>query len=64
LTFRGRWQNPNLVVDDGGTLTRAFLPDNTVYHGPSSRQPQPRETLSLTLHEIPWTSLLADCRTH
>lgn len=63
LTFRGRWQNPNLVVDDGGTLSRAFLPDNTVYHGPPSRQPQAREALSLTLHEIPWTSWLADCRT-
>jgi len=63
LSFRGRWQNPNLVVDDGGTLSRAFLPDNTVYHGPPSRQPRARETVSLVLHEIPWTAWLADCRT-
>jgi hypothetical protein len=34
----------------------------SVYHGPVSRQPQARETVSLTLHEIPWTSWL-DCRT-
>jgi len=63
LTFRGRWQNPDLVVDDGGSLSRAFLPDNTVYSGPSSRQPPARETVSLVLHETPWTTLLADCRT-
>jgi len=62
LTFRGRWQNPNLVVDDGGTLSRAFLADNTVYHGPASRQPPARETVSLVLHETPW-AWLSDCRT-
>ncbi|HJZ73807.1 MAG TPA: hypothetical protein VKE51_18830 [Vicinamibacterales bacterium] len=62
LTFRGRWQNPNLVVDDGGTLSRAFLPDNTVYRGPASRQPPARETVSLVLHETPWR-WLSDCRT-
>jgi hypothetical protein len=63
LTLRGRWQNPDLVMDDGGGLSRAFQPDNTVYRGPGSRQPPARETVPIVVRETPWTAWLSDCRT-
>jgi hypothetical protein len=56
LSLRGRWENPDLVMDDGGSLSRAFLADNTVYRGPASRQPAARETVAIVLHELPWTA--------
>jgi hypothetical protein len=62
LAFRGRWQNPDLVMDDGGTLSRAFRPDGTVYLGPPRNQPAARETLSIVLHEAEWSGWLSDCR--
>ncbi|MBZ5706921.1 MAG: hypothetical protein LAN63_16340 [Acidobacteriia bacterium] len=49
LDLRGRWQNPNLVMDDHGTLSRAFLPDGTLYTGPEHNQPAAREDIPLTL---------------
>ncbi|HEX6463547.1 MAG TPA: hypothetical protein VFZ98_03815 [Vicinamibacterales bacterium] len=61
LTLRGRWQNPDFVANDGGTLSIAFLPDGRVYDGPVQRQPRARETLPVVLHEAPWR-WLADCR--
>jgi hypothetical protein len=30
LEFQGHWRNPNLVMDDQGTIAKAFLPDGTV----------------------------------
>jgi hypothetical protein len=30
LEFRGVWRNPDLVMDDGGSLAAAFLPDGPV----------------------------------
>ncbi len=35
LEFQGHWRNPNLVVDDQGTIAKAFLPDGSV--GPGNR---------------------------
>ena len=55
LALRGRWRNPDLVMDDGGTLSRMFLPDGHLYDGPESRQPQARETVPVVFHESPWT---------
>ncbi len=54
LEFRGRWENPNLVMNDGGTLSRAFLPDGSLYLGPTRNQPKARETVAITFHEVPW----------
>src|SRR5215472_5547226 len=44
LTFRGRWQNAELVTTDGGSLSVAFLPDGRLYDGPERNQPRARET--------------------
>jgi hypothetical protein len=54
LTLRGKWQNPDLVTTDGGSLSVAFLPDGRLYDGPAGRQPRARETVPVVIHEVPW----------
>jgi hypothetical protein len=54
LTVRGRWQNPDFVANDAGTLSIAFLPDGRLYDGPTGRQPRARETVPIVIHEVPW----------
>lgn len=62
LTLRGRWQNPDLVMTDKGSLSDAFLPDGRLYDGPPKNQPHKGETLTFVFHEVPWTTWFADCR--
>jgi hypothetical protein len=61
LTMRGRWQNPDLVMNDGGTFSRQFLPDGRLYDGPPSRQPAARETVPVVFHESPWSFQAPAC---
>lgn len=63
LEFDGRWQNPDLVMNDAGTLSRAFLPDGTVYRGPKRNQPPRGEPLPVVFHESAWWGLWPDCGT-
>lgn len=49
LEFHGGWHNPDLVLDDKGTISRTFSPDATLYE--SQKRPATRETIPLTLHE-------------
>jgi hypothetical protein len=37
LDFRGHWRNPDLVMDDHGSISRAFQPDGAVSRSPSLR---------------------------
>jgi len=62
LKLSGRWQNPDLVMNDDGTLSQAFLPDGRLYDGPPSRQPAARESLPLVFHETPWTLVAPGCQ--
>ena len=50
LDFRGKWNNPDLVLDDGGSLTRAFDPDGKLVTNQHMR-PYMQEVVPLTLHE-------------
>lgn len=59
LDLRGRWQNPELVMNDGGTLSQSFLADGTLNHGLT---PKPGEKLQIVFQEPPWTGWFADCR--
>jgi hypothetical protein len=34
IEFHGNWRNPNLVLDDGGTIGSAFSADGRAYFGP------------------------------
>ena len=63
LDFRGTWQNPGLVMDDQGTLSRAFNPDGTLFQGPRRTQPAAREAVKVSFKEVTgWSALFADCR--
>ncbi len=45
----GAWQNPNLVLEDHGSLTSAFQSDGIAYLGPPANQPPMGTNLSITL---------------
>ena len=62
LELRGRWQNPDLVMEDEGSLSRAFLPDGKLYQGPPRNQPAVREKLQVVLHETGWLGFAGGCR--
>jgi hypothetical protein len=51
LDLRGNWRNPNLVMDDQGSIAKAFLPDGTVRHGSNSGRPTPPEVVPLALSQ-------------
>lgn len=50
LDFRGRWNNPDLVLDDQGSLNRAFDPGGALVTNNHMR-PYKQEVVPLTLHE-------------
>jgi hypothetical protein len=51
LELRGKWNNPDLVLDDHGSIARNFEPDATLYNGHSPSRPYMREVVPVTLHE-------------
>ena len=50
LDFRGKWNNPDLVLDDGGSLNRAFDPGGALVTNHHMR-PYKQEVVPLTLQE-------------
>ena len=66
LYFRGKWQNPDLVMDDGGSLAAAFLPDGSVNDRPLKYyHADAKNRIPVVFHEI--TGLRAwwiDCRSN
>jgi hypothetical protein len=62
LDFHGKWTGDGLELDDGGSLSRAFLPDGEVYKGPRGSQPPAREKVQGTFHESSWSGFMAPCR--
>jgi hypothetical protein len=50
LELRGKWNNPDLVLDDHGSIARYFEPDGTVYTGNRAGRPYMREVVPVTLH--------------
>jgi hypothetical protein len=49
FSLHGTWQNPNLVVDDRGTVSRTFNPDGTWAQGDRYNRPL-GQPIPLTLH--------------
>jgi len=60
LDFRGRWNNPDLVLDDGGSLNRAFDPGGALVTNHHMR-PYKQEVVPLTLHEGSKSDFNAAC---
>jgi hypothetical protein len=50
FSFYGAWHNPDLVLDDRGSMARAFNPDGTIYVGDPHKRPAAGTPLQLTLH--------------
>lgn len=50
LEFRGKWNNPDLVLDDQGSLSRAFDPGGVLAKNAHTR-PDTHEVVPLKLHE-------------
>jgi hypothetical protein len=50
LEFRGKWNNPDLVLDDQGSINRAFDPGGALVTN-SHKRPYMQEVVPLTLHE-------------
>jgi hypothetical protein len=62
LELTGRWENPDLVMNDGGSFAAAFLPDGRVYDGPTRNQPKAGPPVPVVFHEVPWTMVTPACR--
>jgi hypothetical protein len=61
LDLRGHWQNPMLVMSDGGSISREFLPDGRVYHGHDTGRPYASEIVPLTLNQGSYSEFEAAC---
>jgi hypothetical protein len=62
LELRGRWQNPNLVMDDHSSIQRAFEPDGTVYHGGGKERPYLGAIVPVTLQPGTYSDFKAACQ--
>jgi len=51
LELSGKWNNPDLVMNDHGSIARSFEPDGRLYAGHSPSRPYMAEVVSVTLHE-------------
>lgn len=61
LEFRGKWQNPNLVTDDHGSIARAFLADGTVYRGHDPGRPYDTDIVPVTFTQAPYSDFKIAC---
>ena len=61
LEFIGAWHNPDMVLDDHGSLSRAFAPDGTLYEPNQKRTPA--QPLPLTLQEGSRSEFDSACHT-
>jgi len=61
IDLRGYWRNPNLVMDDHGSIWNSFQPDGTVYRGHSSNRPYSSEILPITLAPGSYSQFEAAC---
>lgn len=61
LEFHGAWHNPDLVLDDHGSLDRAFNSDGTLRSGPAPARTPGEPGVQLTLHEGDKSEFEAAC---
>jgi hypothetical protein len=61
LSFRGYWRNPNLMMEDQGSIALAVLPDGSVYHDHGRRAARPQEIVPITFQPRPRSDFFAAC---
>ena len=61
IELRGQWKNPNIVMDDHGSIFRAFNPDGTVDQGHSNK-PYPGDITPVTLAPGSYSDFKAACQ--
>jgi hypothetical protein len=64
IELEGKWQNPNIIADDHGSLSRSFKPDGTVNRGRNPNQPYPGDITSVTLVPGAYSDFEAACKAH
>jgi hypothetical protein len=62
IELRGQWHNPNLVMDDTGSISRAFLADGRVYTGHDPNHPYAGEIVPVTLKQGSYSEFKSACR--
>ena len=63
LEFRGHWHNPDLVMDDHGSISRAFQSDGAVYDGHDRNRPYSTDNVPITFVEGSYSEFEAACPT-
>ena len=61
IELRGQWKNPNIVMDDHGSIFRAFNADFTVDQGHSNK-PYPGDITSVTLVPGSYSDFKTACK--
>lgn len=61
LKLRGQWRNPNLVMDDEGTIAKAFQTDGSVYRGHGSNPAATPEVVPVTFVPGSYSEFSAAC---
>jgi hypothetical protein len=63
IELRGQWKNPNIEMDDHGSIYRAFNPDGTVFRGGGPEKPYNGEVVPVTLAPGSYSDFEAACKT-
>ena len=61
IELRGQWKNPNIVMDDHGSIFRAFNPDGAVDRGHSNK-PYPGDITPITLVPGAYSDFESACK--
>jgi len=61
IELRGQWKNPNIVMDDHGSIFRSFNPDGSVDRGHSNK-PYPGDITPVTLAPGSYSDFEAACK--
>lgn len=61
LEFKGHWQNAKLVMDDQGTVAKAFRSDGTIYHAQDRNRIYTPELVPITLSSATFSEYKTAC---
>jgi hypothetical protein len=62
IEFEGQWQNPNLVMNDDGSISRSFQPDGSVYLGHDPNHPYKQEVITVTFTQSSYSDFKSACQ--